>query len=92
MNEELAIGYFVVLASYILGVAVDPGPGGWRGILQSRKFWAALIGFVLLILNGFGILLPEVLSADTLIWFAVLLGTYISGVALETPFKAFRQR
>ena len=88
VDEELAISFLVIIASYILGVAVDPGPGGWRGVLQSRKFWAALVGFAVLVLNGFGVNLPEGLPAETLIWFAVLVGTFISGVALEAPIRA----
>jgi hypothetical protein len=88
VDEELAISFLVIIASYILGVAVDPGPGGWRGVLQSRKFWAALVGFAVLVLNGFGVNLPEGLPAETLIWFAVLIGTFISGVALEAPIRA----
>lgn len=83
IDEEAAIGFLVIIASYILGVAVDPGPGGWRGVIASRKFWAAFVGFVVLILNGFGIVLPEALPAETIIWFAALVGTYIGGVALE---------
>jgi len=83
LDEELAVGYLVVIAAYILGVAVDPGPGGWRGVFQSRKFWAAVVGVFVMILSGFGVKLPVELSPETLIWFATLIGSYIGGVAIE---------
>ena len=84
LDEELAIGFLVVIVPYILGVAVDPGVSGWRGVIKSRKFWAAAVGFSVLVLSGFGVVLPVELSPDTLIWFAVLIGGYIGGVAIES--------
>ena len=44
LDQERAAGLAVIVVSYIIGVAVDPGPGGWRGVIQSRKFGAALVG------------------------------------------------
>ena len=31
LDENAAVGLAVIVAAYIVGVAVDPGPGGWRG-------------------------------------------------------------
>jgi hypothetical protein len=83
LNEEATIGLVVIVASYILGVAVDPGASGWHGVVKSRKFWGATIGLVAIVLNGFGIKLPVEVPQDTLIWVCVTIGAYISGVALE---------
>lgn len=85
MDTEHAAGLAVVIVSYLVGVAVDPGPGDWRGVIKSRKFWAAAVGFVILFLDGFGIGLPLGLSAEQLVLIAVTIGGYIAGVALEGP-------
>jgi len=88
MDTEHAAGLAVVVVSYLVGVAVDPGPGDWRGVIKSRKFWAATVGFVILFLDGFGIGLPMGLSAEQLVLIAVTIGGYIAGVALEgVPFE-----
>jgi hypothetical protein len=85
LDTEQAAGLLVIAVSYIIGVAVDPGPGDWRGVLQSRKFWAAIVGFTVMILDGFGILLPLELTPEQLITIAVTIGALISGVALQKP-------
>lgn len=86
LDQEALAGLFVVVASYMTGVAIDPGPGGWKGVVQSRKFWAAAVGLFLTLLNGFGVQLPAQLSPDFLVWACVALGAYISGVALERKY------
>lgn len=83
MDTEEAVGLVVVMASYIIGVTVDPGPGGWRGVLMSRKFWAAVVGLVVLILRGFQIGLPFDLTAEQVTTFMVIIGSYIVGVTLD---------
>lgn len=83
LDEEAAIGLTVIVFSYILGVAVDPGPGGWRGVFGSRKFWAALVGLAVVLLKGFGVTLPAEIPQEAIIYLCVTLGTYIGGVALE---------
>jgi len=85
MDADQAAGFAIIIVSYVIGVAVDPGPGDWRGVLQSRKFWAAVIGFLILVLDGFGLVLPFALTPDQLILIAVSIGGYIAGVALEKP-------
>jgi hypothetical protein len=88
LDEEATIGLVVVVASYVVGTAIDPGPGGWRGVVQSRKFWAALVGLAAIFMKAFGAAWPEQLPQDTVIWLAVLVGTYISGVAIESFTKS----
>lgn len=83
LDEEAAVGFVIVIVSYIVGVAIDPGPGGWQGVVQSRKFWAAGIGLLVIILDGFGLGLPAELPQETLVFLCVTIGAYISGVALE---------
>ena len=83
LDEEAAIGLVVIVAAYILGVAIDPGASGWRGVIKSRKFWGAMVGLVVVVLDGIGVKLPDAVPQDTLIYFLVVIGTYISGVALE---------
>jgi hypothetical protein len=85
LRTEDAAGFAVVAVAYLVGVAVDPGPGGWRGVLQSRKFWAAVLGFLIVFLDAFHIALPFNLTPEILVTIAVTIGGYIAGVALEKP-------
>lgn len=85
LDGEHAAGLAVVVVSYLIGVAVDPGPGGWRGVIQSRKFWSAAIGFVFIWLDAFHLVLPYEMDAEMLITIALIIGGYIGGVALERP-------
>ncbi len=85
LRTEDAAGFAIIAVSYLVGVAVDPGPGGWKGVLQSRKFWAAVVGFLVVWMDAFHIVLPFDLQPDQLISIAIVLGGYIAGVALEKP-------
>lgn len=87
LDEEQTVGLVIVVATYMLGVAVDPGPGGWRGVLASRKFWAAAVGLVIIFTNAFGLKLPTEITPDFLVYICATIGTYIGGVALEKKFK-----
>lgn len=91
LNTEEAASFAIIAVTYLVGVAVDPGPGGWAGVLRSRKFWAAITGFLLVWLNAFQITLPFNLSPDQLISLAVVVGGYIAGVALEGKSTAKQQ-
>lgn len=85
LDADQAAGYAIIIVAYIIGVAVDPGPGGWRGVVQSRKFWAAVVGLIVMFLDSFHILLPLGLTPEQLILIAVTVGGYIAGVAVEKP-------
>lgn len=85
LDPETATGFVIVAVTYLLGLAVDPGQftNKWSMLLQSRKFWAAVIGFAVLILNGFGVLVPLGITSEQIIGFVTLLGGYIASVAFE---------
>lgn len=85
LDTDEAAGMLIVVVTYILGVAVDPGYGGWAGVFQSRKFWAAIVGFIIMWLNAFNVVLPFSLSPEQIIIFAVTMSGYIAGVAVEQP-------
>ena len=89
IDQEAGAGLAVIVVSYVVGLSVDPGPGGWRGVLQSRKFWAAAIGLTLIFLTGFGVKLPFGLTEDILVEFAAMIGGYIGSVALQGKLPAF---
>jgi len=85
LDPDQAAGFTIIIASYVIGVAVDPGPGGWRGVVRSRKFWAAAIGLAILLLDAFHIGIPFGLTPEILISISVTIGAYIAGVAIEGP-------
>ncbi len=75
----------IVVMSYLYGVSVDPGPGGWKGVIQSRKFWSAVVGFVLVILDGLHLVLPEGLTQEMLVMLSILIGGFIVSAAKQPP-------
>lgn len=85
LDADQAAAFVIIVVSYIIGVTVDPGPGGWRGIIQSRKFWSAVVGLVILALDAFHLVLPFGLTSETLISIAVTIGALIASAALEGP-------
>ncbi|MFA5836187.1 MAG: hypothetical protein WC837_04440 [Bellilinea sp.] len=89
IDQERGAGLAVIVVSYVIGVAVDPGPGGWAGVLKSRKFWAAAVGLVVIFLDGFGVKLPLGITEAQLADIAIVLGAFITGVALEGKIPAF---
>jgi uncharacterized membrane protein len=83
MDTDAAAGMVVIAVSYIVGLAVDPGQPGWKGVLQSRKFWAAVLGFLLMVLQGFGFGLPFDLTMEQYVTIAVTIGGLIASWAVE---------
>lgn len=83
LDGDAITGALVILSAYMLGTAVDPGPGGWRGILQSRKFWAAAIGIVFMVLRATGI--NTIITEDQILEIVLLICGYITAVAIERP-------
>ncbi len=58
----------------------------FKNLLKSRKFWAALVGLVVVVLKVFMPDLP--LDADQLFGIVSVLVAYILGVALEDGLRA----
>ncbi len=85
MDIESAAALVVIVVMYLVGIAVDPGPGGWKGVIQSRKFWTAFVGAVLVFLDAFGVILPEGLSLETLVTIVALTGGLIANFAIKGP-------
>ncbi len=53
----------------------------WKYLLSSRKFWAAVLGLVLLVVKTFKPDLP--LQAEELAGVLAIISAYILGTALE---------
>lgn len=64
LDQEAVSKAVLVIALYAAGVLVDPGAPGWKGILQSRKFWAAAVAVVANFLTAFQIQLPYGLTYE----------------------------
>ena len=82
-NQEELIGLLLIVVSYCVAVAINPGTNGSKLIetLKSRRFWAALIGIVVIITQVFDVKLP--LSPENMIELAVVFSGYVIGVGLE---------
>lgn len=59
-----------------------------KGLLKSRKFWAALVGLVVLVVKEFSPDFP--IDAEQLAGMVYLLAAYILGVALEDGMRGNR--
>jgi uncharacterized membrane protein YdjX (TVP38/TMEM64 family) len=87
LDQEQVVSLAVIVVSYLVGTAIDPGPGGWKGVILSRKFWAAVIGLVVIFLDAFHVIIPFQLSTEQLVSFVLVISGYIAGVAIEQPKK-----
>jgi uncharacterized membrane protein YdjX (TVP38/TMEM64 family) len=58
----------------------------WKQLLSSRKFWAAFIGLVFLVVKAFKPDFP--LQGDEVIGVLTVLSVYIFGTALEVGLSA----
>jgi hypothetical protein len=87
LDQEKVISLAVIVVSYLVGTAIDPGPGGWKGVILSRKFWAATIGLIVVFLDAFHVIIPFQLSTEQLVSFVLVVAGYITGVAIEQPRK-----
>lgn len=89
LDEQALVDLVVIAVAYVVGVAVDPGPGNSKiaELLRSRKFWATFVGMSVVVLNGLHLVLPVGLTPDQLTGFAVVIGGYIAGVAIEGKYQ-----
>jgi hypothetical protein len=87
IDQERAVSMAVIMVTYLVGTAIDPGPGNWKGVILSRKFWAAVIGLIVIFLDAFHIVLPVELTTEQLVSVVVIISGYIAGVAIEQPKK-----
>lgn len=60
----------------------------WKVLLSSRKFWAALVGVVFMVLKNWKPDFP--LEPDELAGILAILVTYILGTALEDGLRSTR--
>ena len=58
----------------------------WKTLLTSRKFWAALVGLVMVLVKAWKPDFP--LSEDQIVSLAAVLAAYILGTALEDSGRA----
>lgn len=84
LDNNAVIGVVVLISAYMVMVAKDPG-NGWRGLLVSRKFWAAVIGLVINLLVAFNISLPQGLTADSILGITMVFTGAIASFGLQKP-------
>jgi hypothetical protein len=87
IDQERAVSMAVIMVTYLVGTAIDPGPGNWKGVILSRKFWAAVIGLAVIFMDAFHLVLPLELTTEQLVSVVVIISGYIAGVAVEQPKK-----
>jgi len=90
MDVESAAAAGAIVLAYLIGIAVDPGPGGWKGVIQSRKFYAALFGLVFIFLDAFGVKLPIDLTPEILVTLASIVGGLIANASIQGPPAQFK--
>lgn len=76
------VGFVTLISAYMVMIAVDPG-AGWRGLLVSRKFWAAVVGLVFVFLRSFGVDIP--LTPDQIVAIIVVITGFIAGAGIQGP-------
>lgn len=92
LEEEQVVSVVALLASYVIGVGIEGGwqdfgdvPGKLVGLLSSRKFWAALVGFVVTVSSS---IFPDFpVTADELLPIVLSLVAFITGTAIEDRVK-----
>jgi len=86
LNEGGFVNMALVVVPMMVGLAVDPGSpvDKWKLFLtKSRKFGTAFIGMVVLVLHGFGLVVPLGVTPEVLTMFFVVIAGLISSFALE---------
>ncbi len=83
VDEDALTGLMMLLSSYVVGLAFDPGPleGKFKAMLTSKKFWSTLIGSVFMIVEGTGVKIP--IDPQYLIYTAAAISAYILGSGIN---------
>lgn len=82
LNVEATVGFVVLISGYMICLAIDPG-NGWRKLLVSRKFWAAMIGLAVTLLQAFNIALPQGITTDSLLAITLLITGLIAAYGAQ---------
>lgn len=89
LDVQTAAGMAVVAAVYFIAYAKSPTGDSFLAMVGSRKFWAAVIGFLVLILNAFHVF-PETLDVVKVSEFVAIISIYIFCVAID-PGQGWRK-
>lgn len=82
LDIETAVGFAVIGAVYLVSYAINPSGEGLAAMLMSRKFWAAVFGFLVLFLDAFHVF-PNSLNVEAVAGFVVLISGYMIMVAKD---------
>lgn len=90
-TEEM-VGLVLIIIGYLVSISLDPtyDAGKLKDTLTDRKFWAAVIGVVVMLLATFNKSLP--ISPDNAIEIAVVIGGYIVSVGWSNQTKLMLKR
>lgn len=88
LEEGQVVSMVSIAAAYVVSTGIE---GGWKefgdvkskfaGLLRSRKFWAALVGFAITLVQSFYPDFP--LTSDQLLGVIVPIVSFILGTAIE---------
>ena len=86
-TEEMT-GLVLIVIGYLVSIALDPTYEASKlaDTLKDRKFWAAVVGIVVILATTFGKTLP--LSSENIVELAALIGTYIVSIGWANQSRA----
>lgn len=90
-TEEMT-GLVLIVIGYLVSIAMDPTyeASKLQDTLKDRKFWAAVVGIVVMLAAAFGKTLP--LSSENIVELAALIGTYIVSIGWANSTRAMLAR
>jgi uncharacterized membrane protein len=87
LDVPILVGYILVVVAMLYKVASDPDTnpiGKWVRAFKTPEFVAALLSIVLMILQGFGIVVNFGITIEQIAGAVVILVGYIFGTAYQT--------